>query len=87
MATVTISPRGQVTLPKSVRDFLHVRPGDSIDVGIDDRGRVVVRQAEDVPAARRDVRELRGLLKRPGRRPVTLAQMDAAIARHHRTRS
>lgn len=53
-------------------------------MSIDGAGRVVVRQAEDAPAAGHDVRELRGLLKRPGRRPVTLAQMDAAIRSHHR---
>jgi len=33
------------------------------------------------------VDELKGLLHRPGRRPVTLAEMEAAIVRGHSKRS
>ena len=50
------------------------------DFVIGDDGEVRVR-AGDV-----DVRDLRGLLHKPGRRAVTLDQMDEAIARaraHH----
>jgi hypothetical protein len=33
-----------------------------------------------------DVRALKGLLRRPGRRSVKVEEMDAAIARLHRKR-
>lgn len=54
---------------------------------VDAEGKAVVRLAGDALPAKRDIRELKGLLKRPGRRPVTLREMDAAIARHHGARS
>ena len=77
MPNTTVTSKGQITIPKRIREFLRVKPGDQVDFVIDDDGRVLVR------AGTTDIGELRGLLHRPGRRPVTLAQMDAAIARQH----
>lgn len=77
MPSATVTSKGQVTIPKRVRDLLRVKPGDEIDFVIEDDGRVLVR------AGTTDIRELKGLLHRPGRRPVALREMEAAIARHH----
>ena len=77
MPSATITSKGQVTIPKRIRDLLRLEPGDRIDFVIDDQGRVRVRPGTT------DVTELRGLLQRRGRRPVTLKQMAAAIARQH----
>jgi AbrB family looped-hinge helix DNA binding protein len=80
MPSSTLTTKGQITLPKEIRLHLHVTAGDRIDflVGVD--GQVTVRPA------RSRLKELRGMLHVPGRRPVTLEQMDAAIAREHRER-
>ena len=80
MASRTITSKGQVTVPKRIRDFLRVKPGDPIDFVIEDGGRVVVRPSTI------DVRDLKGMLKRTGRRAVSLEEMEAAIARHHAKR-
>jgi len=64
-----------VTLPKLVRETLKVKPGDRIDFVLDADGEVRVR------AGRFDVRDLKGLLHRAGRRPVSLGTMNEAIAR------
>ena len=77
MATATLTSKGQITLPKAVRDRLHVDVGDQVDFVVNDRGDVVVR------AASLDVTELKGLLKRRRTRPVTVEQMNAAILRVH----
>ena len=77
MATAIMRSKGQITLPKSVRDHLRVGSGDVVDFVINERGDVVVR------AVTSDVSELKGLLKRPGRRPVSVRAMDAAILREH----
>jgi AbrB family looped-hinge helix DNA binding protein len=53
MAT-TMTVKGQVTIPKKVRDALHLSPGDSVDFDVNDAGQVVVRKAGDRPAHRRD---------------------------------
>ena len=80
MASRTITSKGQVTVPKVIRDFLRVKPGDPVDFVIEDGGRVVVRPST------MDVRDLKGMLKRTGRRPVSLEEMEAAIARQHAKR-
>ena len=55
MQTVTVSPKYQIVIPKTVRDALHLRPGQKMQV-IEYAGRV-----ELIPE--RDIKELRGFLK------------------------
>lgn len=55
MQTVTVSPKYQIVIPKSVRESLHLRPGQKMQV-IEYAGRV-----ELIPE--RDIKELRGFLK------------------------
>jgi len=77
VATATLTSKGQITLPKTVRERLRVDTGDQVDFLVNDRGDVVVR------AATLDVSALKGLLKRPRARPVTIEEMNAAVARAH----
>jgi AbrB family looped-hinge helix DNA binding protein len=77
MPSSTLTSKGQITLPKAIREHLRVGTGDAIDFVVGADGEVRVR-AGDV-----DVSELKGLLRQPGRRPVSVEQMDAAIRRAH----
>jgi antitoxin PrlF len=46
-----ITTKGQVTIPKAIRDLLGVRPGGKVDFVMADNGEVVVRKAgTDLPA-------------------------------------
>jgi antitoxin PrlF len=81
MPSSTITRKGQVTIPKRIRDFLKVKAGDHLDFVIADDGWVLVRPRTV------GVAELKGLLHRPGRRRVTVAEMEAAIVRGHSKRS
>ena len=74
MVTATLTRKGQTTIPKEVRDHLHVSPGDKLHFLIDAEGRVVLRPAT------LDVRQLKGMLKRKRAKPVSLEEMDRAIA-------
>ena len=56
MATVTVSPKFQVVIPKDVRDGLTLSPGDKVEV-IQLEGRI-----ELVPV--RSAESMRGFLKR-----------------------
>lgn len=76
MPTATITSKGQVTIPKSVRERLHWKSGDRLDFTVDPSGRVVVELAAG------DVRELRGILHRRGRAPVSVDEMNEEIRRH-----
>jgi antitoxin PrlF len=75
MPTATVTSKGQVTLPRRVRDLLRVGPGDRIEFVIDDDGRISVR-ARDT-----DIAELRGMLHEATRGTVTLDAMERAIRR------
>ena len=70
----TITSKGQVTLPKPIRDKLHLEPGDKIDFLLEDDGCLRV---EPVTAS---VTQLKGMVPKPGV-PITLEQMDEAITR------
>lgn len=81
MPTATVTSKGQVTIPKAVRKLLRVNVGDEIDFVLTERGDVVVRGVS------LDVRELKGLLKSPRRRAVTVEEMNASVlGRHARKR-
>ena len=55
MQTVTVSPKFQVVIPRTVRESLRLRPGQKMQV-IEYEGRI-----ELIPE--RDISELRGFLK------------------------
>lgn len=55
MQSVTVSPKYQIVIPKTIREALHLRPGQKMQV-IEYAGRV-----ELIPE--RDIKELRGFLK------------------------
>jgi len=69
----TLSTKGQLVVPKEVRDFLRLRPGDRIDFVVRDDGQVSIRPAVV------DVRALRGMLHRAGRAAVSVEQMKRAV--------
>jgi AbrB family looped-hinge helix DNA binding protein len=50
--------KGQVTIPKRVRQALGLSPGDGVDFDVNRDGQVVVRKAGIRPATRRDRFEL-----------------------------
>ena len=52
--TTTMTVKGQVTIPKKVREALHLTPGDAVDFAVSREGQVLVQKAGVRPAARRD---------------------------------
>lgn len=41
-----VTVKGQVTIPKRVRDHLGIRPGSGVEFEVDSKGEVVVRRIE-----------------------------------------
>lgn len=75
----TVTQKGQVTIPKSVRDNLHLMTGDRVEFILNDRGEVVLK-----PVTRKVV-EVAGLLSKYKKsRPVTIEEMDQAITQYIR---
>jgi antitoxin PrlF len=73
MPSATITSKGQLTLPKAIRDLLHLDVGDRVDFVVKDDGTVVLKPATV------DVRELKGMLHRKGLKPLTIEEMNAII--------
>jgi antitoxin PrlF len=73
MAKAKLTSKGQLVIPKPIREHLDLHPGDVLDFVVQDSGDVLIRPAIE------DVRGLKGLLHRPGRRPVSVEEMSRAI--------
>ncbi|MFZ0131740.1 MAG: type II toxin-antitoxin system PrlF family antitoxin [Desulfobacterales bacterium] len=70
--TTKVTAKGQITVPKPVREHLKLAKGDRIEflIGIDGKVTIMVAAA--------DVRKLKGMVAKPDK-PVTTAEMNQAI--------
>lgn len=68
-----LTSKGQATIPKQIREHLGLKPGDRVRFFIHPDGSVVLLPELPVTA-------LKGMLKRPGQRRVTIEQMNDAAA-------
>ena len=67
-----ITTKGQATIPKAIREYLGLRPGDRIKFFLHPDGSVVL-------LPKLPVSTLRGLVK-PRQPPVTIEEMEEAAA-------
>jgi len=75
MSTAVVTSKGQITIPKPVRDGLGVETGDRVEFVELERG------VYTVVAATRDIRDLKGVIPKPAK-PVSVADMNRAMRRH-----
>ena len=75
----TITSKGQVTLPKPIRDKLHLGVGDKIDFTLEGDS----LRCTPVTAS---VTQLKGMVPKP-EIPISLEEMDSAVARAAARRS
>jgi antitoxin PrlF len=77
MATTTLTSKGQITLPKAVRERLSLREGDRLRVSVDAVGRMTLERE-----LRPSLDGLCGLLASLAKaRPVSVAEMRTAVRR------
>jgi AbrB family looped-hinge helix DNA binding protein len=79
MSEAKMTSKGQITLPKAIRERLGLKKGDRVRFIVDDDGKVRLLPAK------RDVSELMGILPKPKRR-LSIEELDdivqTAVARH-----
>jgi len=68
-----ITVKGQATIPKAIREYLGLKPGDRVKFFMHPNGTVVLLPKLPVTA-------LRGMLNSRRARPVTIEEMNKAIA-------
>jgi AbrB family looped-hinge helix DNA binding protein len=60
MTATTLTSKGQVTVPKSVRDFLGIGPGSKVTFELTPKGDVLLRPATKRAARRSPFAKVRG---------------------------
>jgi len=83
MIVAKVTSKGQVTIPKKIREFLNIDAQDKIEFTLLEQGKVLITSEQN------SARTLFGMLKhRKLIEPVSVEQMDAAVQdmRKKRTR-
>lgn len=80
MLLSTLTAKGQMTIPKHIRDAMKLRPGDKLEIILNENQEAVIR-----PVARK-VDEVFCKLRKPGRQSATLAEMDEAVRKRVKER-
>jgi len=74
MPLATLTSKGQITIPSSVRKKLHLHPGDKIDFSLTGDNELLLRPVTN------DVDAVFGCLKQASHgKTATVAEMNAAI--------
>ena len=73
-----LTSKGQITLPKEIRDRLGLDAGSMLDFQVLEDNTITARQVKP------DARRIRGLLKSPHAIALSVAQMDDAVSKHLR---
>jgi len=74
MSTAMITTKGQVTIPKNVRDTLHVQMGDRIEfIQINE-------ERYEIIAVTKNVEQLKGIVKSKNKKAVSIDEMNNTLA-------
>ena len=76
MTTATLTSKGQMTLPKTIRDRLRLKAGDRVDFDFDASGNVILRPVT------KSALDMIGFMRDPGRKALSVGEIDASIGRH-----
>ena len=75
MVTATLTSKGQMTIPKAVRESLRLRSGDRVEFVVHDQSEATMRPIT------KSVDDVFGRLHVRGQSAVPVARMDEAMAR------
>jgi len=73
MAMATLTTKGQLTIPKEIRDALKLKAGDKVELVLTKDRAAVLRPVS------KSIDDVFGRLKRPDKEAVSVKEMDSAI--------
>lgn len=73
MSLAKLTSKGQITLPKPIRDYLELHSGDKVEFVIDDKGRVILHSKTI------DIKDAFGMIKT--KESASISDMNKSIAR------
>jgi len=71
----TVTSKGQITIPKEIRDRMRLQAGSRVEFEFNRQGQVIMR------ARNRDFHSLKGIVGNKRKTPVSVGEMNEAIAR------
>jgi antitoxin PrlF len=74
MPTATLTSKGQITIPKEIRERLRLQAGHRVEFEIDAKGKV------SLTPRNKDIRSLKGSIRSRKKKPVSIEEMNRAIA-------
>lgn len=72
--TTTLTSKGQVTVPRAIRERMALKPGDKIQFSLLSDGTLIIR-----PKTRR-LSELAGILHKPEQQSIPIEQMQVDLS-------
>ena len=81
MITATLTTKGQITIPKTIRDSLHLHTGDKVAFVLNAGGETVLKPLTQT------VDKVYGILHKPGGIRKTVEEMNTAIEKRSRMQS
>ena len=73
MITAPVTSKGQITIPKSIRDFLHLSVGNKISFVLNGKKQVIMKPVNLT------VDELFGKFRNPKKQPISIEKMNSHI--------
>jgi len=73
MSSTTISSKGQITIPKHIREKLNLEKGDVLDFKLLPDGNISL-----IPQ-KKSYRDSYGILRRENQEPITVNEMDEGV--------
>jgi AbrB family looped-hinge helix DNA binding protein len=78
MTLATLTSKGQITIPKTVRDSLKIKSGDKVEFVVTESREALIRPIN------MNVDDVFGRLHKNRRKPVSVEKMDDAIKKRMR---
>jgi AbrB family looped-hinge helix DNA binding protein len=73
MPTSTLTSKGQITIPREVRERLRLKTGSRVDFIVEPSDQVVLKPLDP------NFRSIRGIVRSRRKRPVSIKEMNEAI--------
>lgn len=80
MVTATLTSKGQITVPKQIRESLHLHNGDKVQFLLRNDGEAILKPIT------KTVDEVFGRMRKPNSRAHSVGEMNAAVKKRIRKR-
>jgi len=75
MPTATITSKGQITIPKKIREKLGLKPGDKLDFEVEDNRSIYIKRKKSID-------EAFGMLYRENQESLTIEEMNEGVSEY-----